>query len=86
MNAVVMSQFASSSLIGIFSDRTTNSKIYALHYRALKLVYCDNECSFQELLVRDNSLRVHHRNIHHLAIEMFKVKLGVAFSFMNDIF
>ena len=31
-------------------------------------------------------MRVHHRNIQFLAIEMFKVKLGIALSFVNDIF
>ena len=86
LNAFVMSQFASSPLIGMFCDRTLNSKINALHYRALKLVYCDNESSFEELLIRDKSITVHHRNIHYLAIEMFKVKLGIAPTFMNDIF
>ena len=42
MNAFVMSQFASSPLIGMFLYRTLNSKINAMHFRALKLVYRDN--------------------------------------------
>ena len=86
MNAFVMSQFASSPLIGMFVDRTLNSKINAMHFRALKIVYRDNVSTFDELLKRDNSVRVHHRNIQFLAIEMFKVKLGIAPSFMNDTF
>ena len=86
MNALVMSQFASSPLVGMFVDRTVNSKINAMHFRALKIVYRDNGSTFDELLKRDNSVRVHHRNIQFLAIEMFKVKLGIAPSFMNDIF
>ena len=85
MNAFLMSQFASSSLIGMFVDRTLNSKINAMHFCALKIVYQDNVSTFDELLKRDNSVRVHHRNIQFLAIEMFKVKLGIA-PFMNDIF
>ena len=76
MNAFVMSQFASSPL---------NSKIKAMHFRALKIVYQDNVSTFDELLKRDNSVRIHHRNIQFLAIEMFKVKFGIAPSFMNDI-
>ena len=39
MNAFVMSQFAFSPLIGLFCSRTLNSKINAVHCRALKLVY-----------------------------------------------
>ena len=39
----------------MFVDRTINAKIDALHYRDLKIVYCDNESSFEELLRRDKS-------------------------------
>ena len=42
MTAFVMSQFASSPLIGMFVDRTLNSKINAMHFRALKIVYRNN--------------------------------------------
>ena len=34
----------------------------------------------------DKSISVHHRNIQYLAIEMFKVKLGIAPLFVADIF
>ena len=54
-----------------------NSKINALHHRALKLVYQDEKSFFDELLIKDNSVRVHHRGIQYLEIEMFKVKLGI---------
>ena len=62
MNAFVMSLFA-SSLIGMFVDRTLNSKINAMHFRALKIVYRDNVSTFDDLLKIGNSVRVHHRNI-----------------------
>ena len=86
MKAFIMSQLASSPLIWMFCDRKINSKINALHYRALKIVYRDNVSSFDELLIKDKSLRVHHKNIHFLAIEMFKMKLGIASPFMAEIF
>ena len=70
----------------MFHSRELNSKINALHYRALKMVYRDNTSSFNELLKRDNSVTIHHRNIQFLAIELFKVKLGVAPPFMSNIF
>ena len=38
------------------------------------------------ILSRDNSVTIHHRNIQILAIELFKVKLGVAHPFMSIIF
>ena len=86
MKAFVMSQFATTPLLGMFVDRKLNSKINALHFRALRIVYRDNMSSFEDLLFKDKSLKVHHRNIHCIAIEIFKVKLGIAPSFMNEIF
>ena len=46
----------------------------------------DDVSTFDELLKRDNSVKVHHKNIQFLATEMFKVKLGIAPKFMSDIF
>ena len=86
VKAFVMSQFSFSPLVSMFQDRNLNSKIDALHYRALKIVYRDNELSFKEMLKKDNSVTIHHKNIHFLAIEMYKVKQGIAPPFMSDIF
>ena len=82
MKAFVISQFSFSPLVGMFHSRELNSKINALHYRALKMAYGDDTSSFSELLIRDNSVTIHHRNIQILAIELFKVKLGVSSPFM----
>ena len=78
MKAFFISQFSFSPSLAMFCDRAFNSNIDSLHYRALKIVYRDNLSSFDELLRMDNSVRVHHRNIQCLAIEMFKVKWGIA--------
>ena len=60
MKAFIMSQLASSSVIWMFCDRNINSKINALHYRTLKIVYRDHVSSFDELLIKDKSLRKIH--------------------------
>ena len=86
IKAFVLSQFSFSPLVGMFVDRTINAKIDALHYRALKIVYRDNESSFEELLRRDKSVTVHHKNIHFLAIELYKVKHEISPPFMAEIF
>ena len=86
MNAFFMSQFSFCPLLFMFCDRTVNYKINSLHYRALRIVYMDDVSNFDELLKRDKSVKVHHKNIQFLATEMFKVKLGFAPQFMNDIF
>ena len=67
-------------------DCKMNNKINHIHERALRLIYQDYITSFQDLLKKDKSLTFHHRNIHQVAIEMFKVKHGISPPFMKDIF
>ena len=45
-----------------------NNRIYHLHERSFRIIYKDNNSSFKDLLKKDNSLTVHHRNIQSLAI------------------
>ena len=56
------------------------------HYRALRMVYRDETSSFSELLEKDGSVTIHHRNLQFLAIEMYKVFKGIAPVFMSNIF
>ena len=54
--------------------RKNNNKIKHLHERCLRLTYSDKEYSYENLLEKDNSVSIHHKNIQSLATEMFKVK------------
>ena len=63
-----------------------NNKINKPHERALRLVYSDHISTFDELLLKDKSLTVHHRNLQKLAIEMYKAKHNLSPQFMNSIF
>ena len=58
----------------MFHNRTLNNKINKLHERALRLVYRNDDCTFQDLLVMDNSVTIHERNLQRLATEMLKVR------------
>ena len=51
-----------------------NNKIKHLHERCLRLIYSDKKSSYENLLEKDNSVSIHHKNIQALAIEIFKVK------------
>ena len=50
------------------------------------MVYLDETSSFEELLRKDGSVTIHHRNLHSLSIEMFKVFKGIGPVFMKEIF
>ena len=86
MKSFIDSQFAYSPLVWMFHDRGLNNKINALHERTLRVVYKDDISTFEELLEKDNSQCIHHRNIHALAIEMYKSKCDIGPEIMNDIF
>ena len=80
------SNFKYCPMVWMSHSRELNAKINALHYRALKIIYRDDGSTFECLLEKDNSHTVHNKNIHTLAIEMFKSKNGISPIFMNEIF
>ena len=86
MRTFIESQFNYCPLVWMFHNRTLNNKINRLHERALRIVYRNNELSFQELLDKDNSVTVHHRNLRKLAIEMYKVKHNLSPLPMQELF
>ena len=71
MKAFIESQFNYWSLIWMFHSRTLNNKITRLHERTLRTVYSDYKSSFCELLEKDKSFSIHHKNIQSLDIEIF---------------
>ena len=101
MKSFTESQFGYCPLIWMFHGKEVNNKINHLHERSLRIVYKDNNSSFKELLKKDNSFTVHHRNIQSLAIvhhrniqslfiieifsHLFKVKENLSNTIMNDI-
>ena len=46
--------------------------------KALRITYQDHLSTFQELLNKDNSVSMHHRNMQDLATEMFKIHGGLS--------
>ena len=57
----------------MFHSRTLNNRINKIHEKSLRIVYNDNNLTYEELLWKDNSCTVHERNIQALAIEMYKM-------------
>ena len=61
----------------MFHSRKLNRRINKIHKYALKIVYNDYQCTFEELLERNNSFTIHKRNLQKLAIQMFKLNNGL---------
>ena len=70
----------------MFCSIEMNKKINHVHEMPLRLVFNDYTTPFEELLKNDKSISIHHRNIHNVAIEMYKVKNKLSPPCMQDIF
>ena len=86
MNSFVICHFSYSPVAWIFHSRKLNAHINRLHERALQVVYRDFDSSVEDLLRRDSSTTLHHRNLPKLMTEIFKVKTGIAPELMKRVF
>ena len=86
MKSFVTSQFGYCPLIWMFHSRHPNNKINSIHERALRITYPDHISAFQELLNKDNSVSIHHRNLQVLATEMFKIHRAMSPDILREIF
>ena len=76
LNSLIASHFFYCPIVWMFHSRKLNERINHIHERALRIVYKDFNSSFQELLIEDNSLNIHHRNLQKLATEIIKLKMA----------
>ena len=87
MKSFIESQFSFCPLVWMFClSRKLNNRINHIHKRGLRIVYQDYTSSFGELLAKDKSVCIHHRNIQRVALEMFKVKNDLCPEIMKEIF
>ena len=86
MNAFFNSQFNYCPLVWICCNRSLNNKINRLHERCLRIVYNDKKSNFNEVLVKDSSISIHHQNLQKLAVEMFKASRGLSLDIVNELF
>ena len=69
-----------------YYSRSINARINRIHERTLRIVYNDNNSSFDELLVKSGSVKIHHRNSQLLAIEIYKAFNNLSSSLMTELF
>ena len=86
MKSFITSQFVYCSLVWMFHSRSLNDNMNSIHERALRTVYGDKTSTFQQLLEKDNSVSIHHRNVQILATEMFKISKNLSSEIVKEIF
>ena len=82
----IESQSGYCPLVWMFCGRKTNNRINHLHERTLRIVYNDNQLSFENLLRKDRSVSINHRNIRSFAIEIYKIKNNMSTPIMSELF
>ena len=53
-------------------NRGLNDAMNKIHGRALRLVYSNTSSTYDELLAKDKSFKIHHRNLQKLAVEILR--------------
>ena len=81
-----MSQFNYCPLIWVCHNSTKNNKINKIHERCLRLIYNNKKSSFENLLDKDKSVSIHHKNLRSLVIDMYKVHRGISPEILSDLF
>ena len=84
-NAFINSQFNYASIIWMFCHKQDYLKIEKIQYKALKIVYNSNE-SYEELLLRNNEVSIHQKQLRILATEVFKSLADINPDFMKSYF
>ena len=86
MKSFITSQFNYCPIIWMYCQRRSNNLINRIHERALRIAYNDYVSDFHSLLLMDNSVTIHQRNIQTLILEVYKTMHGINPDFMNEVF
>ena len=86
MKPFITSQSSYCLLVCMLHSRKLNNKINAIHDRTLRIAYCDKHSTLQQLLEKDNSFSIYHRNLQVLATEILKVNMNLSLDLMNALF
>ena len=86
MKSFIISQFNYCPIIWMYCQRKCNNTINRIHERALRIAYGDYVSDFNTLLVNDNSVTIHQRNIQALSLEIYKTVNNLNPIFMKNIF
>ena len=85
-NAFFESQFSYCPLTWMLHTRELNNKINRLQEKCLRIIFNDYCSSFQELLEKNKTDCIHHRNLKSLCIEIYKVKNNLSPELFSNTF
>ena len=66
VRAFILSQFKYCPLVLMFRNRTHDSKFNRIDERALRIIYKDMRSDFDTMLLRENAVTIHARNLQLL--------------------
>ena len=78
MKSYIFSQFNYCPLVWMCHSRSLNNKINRIKERTLRIMYRDYRSIFKELLQKDKSITIQQKNLHYLAIEIYKIKMCIS--------
>ena len=79
-------QFGYCPLVWMLHGREIDRKINDTPETSICIVYRDYNSSFKDLLKKNNSVCIHHRNIQSLVVELFRVKENLSNTITSDVF
>ena len=82
-NNFINNQFNYAFIIWMFCHKQDYFEVEKIHYKALKIVYNSNEC-YEELLIRNNEVSIHQKQLRTLATEIYKSLADVNPDFMKS--
>ena len=70
----------------MFHSKKLGKKVNTLHERALRITYGNKYSSLNELLEKDNSVSIRHKNLQALTKEMYEVSKNMPPTIISYIF
>ena len=86
MKTFVLTFFNYCPLVWMYCSRKNNKLINNIHERALRIAYNDFSSNFEQLLLKDNTVTNHTRNLKQLATDIYRTIHHENPSFMEEIF
>ena len=85
-NSFILTNFNYCPLIWMFCGKTTNDMVNRVHKRALRVILCDYDSSFEELLHKNEEVTIHKNNLQKLMLEVYRCVTSGNTSFLWELF